>query len=548
MIRPARPSPTTTWTRCLLLACVTATGWVGPASAEPDPAALKGLGYLRSHAGHTQVGEAGLMALAMIKAEVPENDPALSACLGQIASRFSGSLYTPERQGGADIYEASVLCLALVNQDPKANQSRIQALASYLIGRQNPNGSWDYNGRSAGDTSISQYGVLGLWEAENAGVRIAPEVWDRAAAWFLSVQSPAGSWNYHRDEGPRWPETLSMTAAGVGSLLICKRQLAAHNQKAPEETSSLLTPLDDDPSRRDLRPYRSRSGTAAINAAVNRGIAWLGGHFAPGNDAIAGSSAYYGLYGMERVGGLVDRETLGGLEWFEQGRSFLVSTQHPDGSWSDDYGSEVNTSYAILFLTKATAQSIRKLEIKRLGAGTLLGGRGLPEDLSSLTVAQGRVVVRPMNGAVEGMLAVLEDPRSEEAESALAGLIVRYRAEGPSALRPHRDRFLKLILDPDPGVRRVAAWALGRLNDLDAVPDLIDALVRPGEVDPVVTEVRNSLQFLGRKIEGYGPPDTSTPEDRQASARAWRSWYRATRPIGEDPAADLGAAAPGASR
>ena len=47
-------------------------------------------------------------------------------------------------------------------------------------------------------------------------------------------------------------------------------------------------------------------------------------------------------------------------------------------------------------------------------------------------MAGGHVVARPMDGAVEGMLAVLEDPRVEDAASALAGLVARYRTEGPA--------------------------------------------------------------------------------------------------------------------
>ena len=39
---------------------------------------------------------------------------------------------------------------------------------------QNANGSWDYSGRSNGDTSITQYAVLGLWEAENCRRRRPP--------------------------------------------------------------------------------------------------------------------------------------------------------------------------------------------------------------------------------------------------------------------------------------------------------------------------------------------------------------------------------------
>ena len=49
-----------------------------------------------------------------------------------------------------------------------------------------------------------------------------------------------------------------------------------------------------------------------------------------------------------------------------------------------------------------------------------------------MTVAGGRVVSRPMNGAIEGMLAVLEDPRAEQADAAVAGLVDRYYREGPA--------------------------------------------------------------------------------------------------------------------
>src|SRR4051812_24838656 len=134
-----------------------------------------------------------------------------------------------------------------------------------------------------------------------------------------------------------------------------------------------------------------------------------------------------------------------------------------------------------------------------------------------------------MNGAVEGMLAVLEDPRAENADSALAGLVARYNVEGPGVLRPVKDRFRKLLSDRDPGLRRVAAWALARTGDLDVVPDLIAALT---DDDPSVVETAKlGLQLLSRKIEGLGPPSPSTPEQRQAAARKWRDWYDRIRPL-----------------
>ncbi len=48
------------------------------------------------------------------------------------------------------------------------------AAGANIMGKQKANGSWDYDNRTFGDTSISQYAVLGLWEAENAGVTISP--------------------------------------------------------------------------------------------------------------------------------------------------------------------------------------------------------------------------------------------------------------------------------------------------------------------------------------------------------------------------------------
>src|SRR4029077_13364344 len=140
------------------------------------------------------------------------------------------------------------------------------------------------------------------------------------------------------------------------------------------------------------------------------------------------------------------------------------------------------------------------------GAGTLLGGRELPKDLSSLTVAGGRVVSRPMNGAIEGMLAVLEDPRAEAADAAVAGMVDRYYKEGPEALRPFKVRFRKMLSDKDVGVRGVAAWALAHTGDVDVIPQWSYVLVTPNEDEEVVTSARMGLLLLSRKLKGFGPP------------------------------------------
>jgi HEAT repeats len=502
------------------------------ARAQQEPAVETGVRFLRARYAGKPAGESAMIALGLLKAEVPHADPAVQACISKIRSRFSSGGYNPEMGDGRGTYEATAVVMALSNLDPVENKSLINMLATYLLGNQNANGSWDYKGREKGDTSISQYAVLGLWEVENAGIEVPPSVWDRAAGWFLSVQHTAGGWNYHPDEGGRYTDTVAMTAAGVGSLLICQRQLERYRpgQRRGGAASALLTPLTTETTQVDYHPSTS---SVEITKAVQKGLAWISSNFAPNNPTLAGQSSMYMLYGLERIGALADRTTIGRLDWFEKGRSYLRSSQQADGAWRQPPNTdEMNTVWAVLFLTKSTAKSIRKIEIRRLAAGTLLGGRGLPKDLTSMTVAGGRVVSRPMNGAVEGMLAVLEDPRAEQADAAVAGLEERYRLEGPASLRPFKSRFRKMLTDRDPGVRQVAVWGLARIGDLDVVPILIDALIDAD--DEVVKAARLGLQLLSRKIEGLGPDVPSSPEERRAAADRWRAWYAAIRPLDLD--------------
>ncbi|MEJ7638561.1 MAG: HEAT repeat domain-containing protein, partial [Singulisphaera sp.] len=513
---------------------VTAVTLAGPAGiprvrAAVDPAIERGVQTLRPRAAGQQVGETALIALALIKAEATSSDPTVSTCMAKIRERFAGGSYSPQRTGGFEVYEAATVAMALANVDPESSRAELGMVAQFLVSRQKANGSWDYTARPAGDTSISQYAVLGLWEAENAGAEVPAGVWDRAARWFLSTQAPAGSWAYHRDE-PGQPETVSMTAAGVGSLLICRRQLQRY--RAVRDTSNpLLIPLTSQGPR---RRYDVETPAPRIDGAIARGTTWLGANFNP-RGAIMGPSAFYGLYGIERVGALAARDSLNRVDWFEQGRRFILASQGTNGAWNASYGEDMNTVWAILFLTRSTTKTLRRIEIKRLGAGTLLGGRGLPKDLSSMTVAGGKVVSRPMNG-FEGCSPCSRTRAPRTPTRALAGLVASYQARGPGALKPHKDRLRKLLGDRDPGLRRVAAWGLARTGDIDVIPALIGAIRDPDE--DVVGEARGGLQLLSRKIDGLGPPSPSTPEQARASRR-WRAWYDSIRPLdleGQDPA------------
>jgi HEAT repeats len=515
----------TVWLSAALLAASV------PARAQQEPAVAGGIQYLRTRASSKQVGESAMMALALLKSDVPASDPAVTACLNKIRSCFSGSGYKPERSSGFDVYEAGAIALALANLEPSDRGSQLDMIGAYLISKQKPNGSWDYDPRPFGDTSISQYAILGLWECENSGVDVPPSVWDRAAQWYMSVQSSAGSWNYHRDQNE--PETVSMTAAGVGSLLICRRQLENYRQ-FQKGVNAYLTPIESSGPSPD---YHVTTTPAQINGAIAKGMTWISTNFNTATPSIFGKSIFYGLYGIERIGALADRQTIGRLDWFEKGRAYIRSSQTPSGAWHfPPYDDEMSTVWAILFLTKSTAKTLKRIEIRKLGGGTLLGGRYLPSDLSTMTVAGGRIISRPMNGAVEGMLDILEDPRIQNADKAVAGMIERYHEQGPTALRPHKDRLRKMLSQRDHGVRQVAAWALGRTGDLDVVPNLLAALL--DEDADVAATARQGLQLISRRIDGPPAADPKNLEAKRAEAAQWTQWYDSVRPLDASGADD----------
>lgn len=502
------------------LAPATAQQFAGP----EGPIIARGVAYLKGQVAGARVGESAIGALALVKCDVPPSDPNVQAAIGKIRGRIMDGVYHAENDTGAGTYEAAVATMLLANTDPITYKPELTITTKFLVDHQLAGGCWDYKHREAGDSSVSQYALLGLWEAANAGIEVPPEVFDRAALWFLGKQAGDGSWNYHPDEG-QWPQTVAMTAAGSGSLLICEMQLQRH-LKAMEPPSGLMSPLFAEGEAL----YQPRVTAKAIDAAVRRAFSWIGGRFNIGDTAF-GPTAYYALYGVERVGALGNKEQIGGVDWYRKGFLYIQATQRADGSWTAQHDAVPNTAWALMFLTKSTAKTVKKIEIKRLSAGTLLGGRGLPRDLSSLTVAGGRVMVRPMNGAIDGMLAVLEDPRSEQAEAALAGVVDQYNARGPAALRPMKDRFRKLAADPDPGIRAIAVWALGRLGELDVAPLLIRAIRRDAD-DAVVQEARLALQVLSRKIDGLGPPPGATAEQRAEAADRWQAWLDSVRPPG----------------
>ncbi|HET6423237.1 MAG TPA: DUF4159 domain-containing protein [Planctomycetaceae bacterium] len=246
-------------------------------------------------------------------------------------------------------YDASLMIMALVAaRDPaKTDLARIARLADYLEEIQTKNGNsvgaWSYGdvGLGGGDPSNTQFAVLALREATDAGIIVRPVVWERAREYWEALQSPDGGWGY----GGHGNSTGSMTVAGISSLAIIQQMLRNDEGVAADGTPPCCRPED---------PY----------PALERGIRWLGDHFAVGYNPNNSAWLLYYLYGVERAGRLSGRRFFGDHDWYRQGAAFLLANQLPrSGSWrgigqyesGEGDKSVVGTSLSLLFLSKGLA-------------------------------------------------------------------------------------------------------------------------------------------------------------------------------------------------
>lgn len=214
------------------------------------------------------------------------------------------------------------------------------------------------------DTSLQQYGLLGLWAARAGGLDVAPQAFAAAGRHLLDVQGKGGAatavtfTSYAQlraaagtDAPPKAttaraaprgfayqeagePAFGSMTSAGLSGLLLARAGLG-------DADRALRARFDD-----------------AIDAAYG----WLAANFCvrsnPGFAERADRHWYYWLYCLERSCELAGIARLDGRDWYYEGALQLLANQQPNGSFRAEQPSTLlldSTCFALLFLAKATA-------------------------------------------------------------------------------------------------------------------------------------------------------------------------------------------------
>lgn len=545
-----------------------ATALAAAQNAQIDDAVKRGVSFLKSNFGRTNGGRKSLAALALLKGGEPPSSAEITKAVEEIRRKIKKGTYQA-LPNNESIYAAGVNITLLADIDANRYRDEILAIAEYIIAQQGVGGDWDYPKRTVGDTSISQYGMLGLWAAERARISIPAEIYEKAVAWHLRTQMHNGGFAYHpgTTEGTeRGAPTLSMTAAGVSSLLIARLYLfprmrpgswedggrrARRSKQEPAKTGlkfGVLEKVDielDADERQIEGALRSAAPLKSFDSAIRKALGWLTVNF---RDIGSNPHRMYYYYTLERMTALANIRQIGKHDWFEVCSTRVLRMQEDNGSWKTFTGPIVGTSLAIMFLTKSTAKLLGRGTSVLVGSGLMVGGRGdLPTDLSAVRVKNGELVKRKSTGPLDELLGQLEQPQSLLVQDVQTAIVEKVQLGDRQALIGQRDRLLKLVEHPDVEVRRTVLWALGRCGKLVDAKVVIGAL-EDSDID-VAIEARNALCWISRKPHGFGLPETplkeiaedATEAERRAAIdkwrsealRKWRQWYRTVRPYDE---------------
>jgi hypothetical protein len=341
-----------------------------------------------------ELGMQSLCMLACVKGGVPLDDPRMVK-----ANRALASIYETQKNN-LQTYEVGLVLMLLDarsseqlrrfegSKDKKKRKASAadlewaKALALWLQLKQKPQGMWRYPTGGV-DLSNTQYAALGLWSAHRLGLRVDKGVVRRMMEAVLQLQQKqdtkkvpfyadpervlkhkngesvsssyitAAGWRYNPPEQIKrgktmvtvgYPYSGSMTTAGIAVLA----------------TGRDILGTDDS--------WNDKVQDGKVRRAMWSGLGWLQQNWDvwdnPGHN---GNWVFYWLYGLERAGQLCGTDFVGLHDWYVEGAKRLMEDQRDDGSWplkprskrpdSDNerwQSDQVDTAFAILFLTRAT--------------------------------------------------------------------------------------------------------------------------------------------------------------------------------------------------
>jgi hypothetical protein len=518
-----------------------------PESPEVRKMVEKGLGFLvqfRSLNQDRRLGAKCLMGLCQIKyfkllkrdAEAKNNSmvqEALGAC-----TRAKLNYGRSDTEEGLTNYSLGIALMFLCELDPVEHRQLIEQYVAELMKRQQSWGSWGYGGEATGDTSQTQYAVLGMWMAQKvAKIDIPIEAQEACAAWLMRTQAPDGGWGYQGQDPGSFSRikqdgiSLSLSAAGCSSLYIMADllQVTASAAQQKERPGPFKTIEGTAPAGAPKKgPLTRKLDPATINDYLANGDGWFRSNY----NIQANNWQHYYMYALERYESfkdLADGKWTDEPKWYNDGVRLLQQTQRIDGGWDGQDSPPVATCFAILFLLRSTQKIIS--QHVDLGSGVQLGGYSFPPNVANIQERDGKVVDSDITGEINQVLDLLkkgDDPNIlrmiEESKT--------IKLDGDIAKRQSQIENLRnLVSVGDRDTRIMAIRTLGRERGLNNVPKFLFAL---GDKEAgVVLEADRALRFVSRKVEGVGLPEEPTQDDAKAAHAAWKAWYLSVKPDAE---------------
>jgi hypothetical protein len=439
-----------------------------------------------------------------------------------------------------------------------------------------------------GDNSNTQFGLIGLWVAARHGVP-AEDAFALIEARFLTTQNPAdGGWAYSPVHGQG--STAAMTCAGLLGLAVGQARGKVGQSRTvdpkdandpffnPKEGKQVRIPeggpkpiVAADRKRAieaGLNAIGSVIRRTAVGAADQPGVAFPGAAGQGLNSFVGLGNEYYLLWSVERVAMAYGLDTIGDADWYDWGCGHLLPTQQANGSWAGaSYGEDVNTAFAILFLSRSNF--VRDLsrqitgQVKDPGRAELRGTRDRPPLFAPpteggspgpgeqppadsppgptdppATLPPVKETSDPIADALVAATGAdfdvrLQSARDSKGAEHTAGLVraiprldeTRQRA-AREALAERLTRMTAATLramlkDPDAELRRAACLACAMKDDRQHIPDLIERIT--DRSDLVVRAARAGLKSLTDK--DFGPPPVADEEAKSKAQAEWKKWY-----------------------
>jgi hypothetical protein len=284
--------------------------------------------------------------------------------LGKSSALMSGAL---QRLSGPAVshltatYTFSLRAQAMALAGRDVDRPQLTQDQAWLV-KAETNGGYGYDvpespEHATWDHSNSQYGVLGIWAASEAGLPAPAKYWQDVERLWVGTQTADGGWGYDSSSSSGSP---SMTAAGVTTLCVAAEQdvIIKPGPEARASGARHETPPAPAPARGPA--VRLPGGGVAnpfppvtadqVTASIDRGLAFLG----HGNTVVEpNGDEGYTLYGIERAALATGFRFFGEHDWYrELGARQLAEQNKEGGSWGGTWGSDVDTAFRLLFLAR----------------------------------------------------------------------------------------------------------------------------------------------------------------------------------------------------